>query len=108
MFFKKSKKSTGKLKKMSKVTTFVLRRFEDESGVSGTGDVAEGVVFTDGTVVMRWLTDKASTAIYNSMEELHAIHSHGHKTGVYYTGEVKTFPEKQAETKPLNILHSKR
>ena len=33
---------------------FVLQRNEDETGVSGTGIVAEGVEFSDGTVALRW------------------------------------------------------
>jgi len=32
---------------------FVLRRLVDETGVSGTGVVAEGVEFSDGTVALR-------------------------------------------------------
>lgn len=63
---------------------FNLDRLEDESGVSGTGTVAQGVVFDDGTCAMRWLTNKASTAIYDSITDLEAIHGHGGKTKVVY------------------------
>lgn len=63
---------------------FVLVRLEDESGVSGTGRVAQGVVFDDGTCAMRWLTSKASTAIYHSIRDLEDIHGHGGKTKVVY------------------------
>jgi len=34
---------------------FLLVRDCDPSGVSGTGIVAEGVQFSDGTAVMHWL-----------------------------------------------------
>ena len=34
--------------------TFVLRRNEDVTGISGIGDVAEGVVFNSGKVVVAW------------------------------------------------------
>lgn len=64
---------------------FVLRRMEDETGVSGTGDVAEGVVFSDGTAAMRWRTAQTSTAIYSSIEALEAIHGHGGRTQVVFT-----------------------
>jgi hypothetical protein len=40
-------------------TTFKLLRRHDESGVSGTGFVLEGIVFTDGSCVVRWCTDTA-------------------------------------------------
>jgi hypothetical protein len=63
---------------------FTLQRDEDVSGVSGTGAVAEGVVFTDGHVVMRWLTNTASTAFYDSIEDVAAIHGHGGATRVVF------------------------
>lgn len=59
---------------------FILNRDEDVSGCSGTGVVAEGVVFTDGTTVLRWLTEYTSTAIYDSAKELISIHGHGGST----------------------------
>ena len=61
---------------------FRLHRIEDETGVSGTGDVAEGVQFSDGTCAMRWLTATSSTAIYASIEDLEKIHGHGGRTRV--------------------------
>jgi hypothetical protein len=61
---------------------FYLQRNEDESGVSGTGIVAEGVIFTDGKCAMRWLTDIASTAVYNSIQDITYIHGHNGKTKV--------------------------
>lgn len=63
---------------------FNLIRVEDESGVSGTGNVAQGVEFDDKTCVMRWLTKISSTAVYDNIESLIAIHGHGGKTKVLY------------------------
>ena len=63
---------------------FVLRRLEDQTGVSGTGDVAEGVEFSDGTAAMRWRSDVASTAVYSSMADVEAIHGHQGRTLVIY------------------------
>lgn len=59
---------------------FVLMRTQDVSGTSGTGRVADGVEFNDGTAVLRWNTEKASTAIYASVEELGDIHGHNGAT----------------------------
>lgn len=56
---------------------FRLDRHKDETGVSGTGCVAQGVIFYDGTVALRWLTEHKSTALYASLAELEAIHLHG-------------------------------
>lgn len=68
---------------MSKL--FNLQRDEDETGISGTGIVANGVVFPDGSVAMRWATDVASTAVYASIEDVEHIHGHGGKTRVIFT-----------------------
>ena len=60
---------------------FVLVRTQDVSGVSGTGVVAEGVVFDDGRVVMRWLTNGVhAIVIHKNVENLLKIHGHGGKT----------------------------
>lgn len=40
---------------MGEIRRFRLHRIEDVSGVSGTGVVAEGVVFSDGWAVLHWL-----------------------------------------------------
>jgi len=63
---------------------FILERTEDESGVSGTGTVAEGVEFSNGKVAMSWLTDTSSLGIYECIEHVTYIHGHGGKTKVVY------------------------
>jgi hypothetical protein len=68
---------------------FVLERSEDVSGVSGVGVVAEGVEFTDGTVTLRWTVHLTSTAIYNSIKELRAIHGHDGKTTIVWIDHPK-------------------
>jgi hypothetical protein len=67
--------------------TFELIRIEDASGVSGTGSVAEGVEFTDGTVALRWRGDLACTGVYDSVEHVIKIHGHEGKTIVVYHEE---------------------
>lgn len=63
---------------------FKLVREEDPTGISGTGLIAEGCQFSDGTCVLRWTTEHRSTAVYGSMEELEAIHGHGGSTRVVW------------------------
>lgn len=65
--------------------TFRLFRIEDVSGVSGTGHIAEGVVFTDGVCVLNWTTQHKSTAIYQSLETLEAIHGHEGRTKIMWS-----------------------
>lgn len=49
---------------------FTLYRGKDSSGVSGTGKVLEGIIFTDLTVAVHWCTDNApaSTTIYDNAD----------------------------------------
>ncbi len=61
---------------------FVLARSEDVSGVSGTGDVAEGIVFSNGKVVIAWTRVPSSIDICDSVEDLLAIHGHGGRTRI--------------------------
>ena len=63
-------------------TTFELVRDEDETGVSGTGVVASGIIWQDGKCAMHWHTAHTSTTTYDSLEDLIAIHGHNGKTRV--------------------------
>jgi hypothetical protein len=63
---------------------FTLVRRRDLTGVSGTGVVAHGCVFPDGSCALRWASDLKSTAVYDSIGTLEAIHGHGGATLVEY------------------------
>lgn len=82
----------------SRMRLFVLVRAEDVSGVSGTGVVAEGVEFTDGTVVMRWLRRPYSVAFYASIRDVMAVHGHGGKTRVKWLENGYRRGERWSET----------
>lgn len=58
----------------------MLIRFEDETGVSGTGVIAEGVQFWNGKCALAWRSPLTSVAIYDDIETLEKIHGHGGKT----------------------------
>jgi hypothetical protein len=60
--------------------TFTLRREEDASGVSGTGIVFEGTLFSTGVVVVHWLTPppRGSIAIFDTLDQLLSIHVQPH------------------------------
>ena len=76
------------------MNTFYLLRKEDKSGVSGTGVVAEGAVATDGSVVLRWLGEKATWELLKSIDHVITIHGHEGATkiifGDYYIENEKT------------------
>ena len=59
---------------------FYLLRDIDETGMSGTGKVSEGVVLPNGIAIMWWLIEPYSIQIYESIEKLEYIHSHGRNT----------------------------
>lgn len=68
---------------------FKLYRSVDVSGVSGTGVIAEGVVFSSGAVALHWLTGYFTTGIYPSIESVEAIHGHAGSTLVVYEDELQ-------------------
>ncbi len=64
---------------------FHLHRDVDATGVSGTGVVAEGVEFVDGTCVVRWVVgDHRSTVVWDDVASVEAIHGHGGATRVVW------------------------
>lgn len=72
---------------------FTLHRHTDVTGVSGTGVVAEGVQFSDGTVALRWLPagttrpDKVrpTTVMHDDIDSVEALHGHDGATIVVWT-----------------------
>lgn len=72
-----------------KVKIFYLKRTEDESGVSGTGRIAQGFIFDNGKVALTWLSEHPSVTVYDSIGEVHAIHGHGGKTEVIMEPDYK-------------------
>lgn len=54
-----------------------LEREADVSGVTGTGNVAELVIASDGRVVIFWPTGEG---VWPNLEEAMKVHGHGGKT----------------------------
>lgn len=65
---------------------FELHRTTDVSGISGTGIVAEGVAFTDGTVALRWKTEWPTSVVFHDrgVEAVRAVHGHGGATRIVW------------------------
>lgn len=63
---------------------FALYRVEDVTGVSGRGNVAHGVQFADGTVVIRWRGEDPSTVVWGSLDAAMRVHGHDGKTKVVW------------------------
>lgn len=82
---------------------FRLIRTVDPTGLSGVGPVAEGVVFSDGTVAVRWLQGgvslenrakgvKPTTVIHDVLKSVMALHGHGGATVIEFDGEAQPEP----------------
>lgn len=65
---------------------FRLVRDEDVSGVSGTGIVAEGVEFIDGTVALRWMSEHPTSVVFHDrgIDSVRAIHGHDGRTRIEF------------------------
>lgn len=63
---------------------FHLQRNEDATGISGTGKVAEGVLWTNGWVSLMWLTEVFSLVTYPDLASVEKIHGHGGRTLVVW------------------------
>ncbi|MGC4942222.1 hypothetical protein [Kribbella sp. DT2] len=66
------------------IRRFKLHRFVDVSDVSGPGDVAEGIQFSDGSVAVRWISETPCTAVWDNIEALLVVHGHNGKTEVQW------------------------
>lgn len=64
-----------------KPQVFTMIRKKDETGVSGTGRVLDGIIFPNGKTVICWRTETSSIAVYDSYEDFKAIHVDSHKAG---------------------------
>lgn len=63
---------------------FELHRDTDVSGVSGTGRVAEGAIFSDGAAVIHWTGHQYPTTTPHpeGIASIKAVHGHGGATRI--------------------------
>jgi hypothetical protein len=66
--------------------SFLLIRDEDVTGVSGTGIVAEGIEFSDGSVALKWLSEWPTSVVFHErgIESVQAIHGHNGSTRIQF------------------------
>lgn len=70
------------IEEITEPVRFALIREFDLSGSSGTGHIADGVLFVDGSVALRWRGEHPSTAVWARIEDAVAVHGHGGFTKV--------------------------
>jgi hypothetical protein len=69
---------------MNEPVRFHLERDTDITGASGTGHVADGVVWPDGTVTVRWRGELKSTVNWDRLEDAETVHGHGGATRIVW------------------------
>lgn len=65
---------------------FYMRRHYDVNKKSGTGVVAEGIVFDDGTGAFTWLTKMKTVTTFWKVDDLKKLHGHNGCTEVIIEG----------------------
>ncbi len=84
------------------IRTFTVARQLDESGVSGTGVVIEGMLLGTGQCVVHWLypPPRGGIAIFDSMNDFIKVHIEPHPANktilTYQDGEQETFGEEES------------
>lgn len=71
---------------------FHLVRHRDVSGVSGTGVVAEGAVWSSGWVALHWPGHPRATSVWANLDDLRIAHGHGDATEVRFLDEPQLTP----------------
>ncbi len=69
---------------MTNPRRFYLQRNVDVTGASGTGRVADGVLWPDGTASVRWRGERPSSVHWDRMEDAEAVHGHGGATTIQW------------------------
>ena len=87
---------------MRKPRRFYLQREVDVTGASGTGHVADGVVWPDGTVTVRWRGGRKSTVNWDHLADAEAVHGHGGATQIVWEDD-----RPQEATADLGVSSSK-
>lgn len=72
---------------MTEPRLFHLQRTTDATGVSGTGRVADGVLWPDRTVSIRWRGDRPSVVFWDRLEDAEQVHGHGGATRIIWDDE---------------------
>lgn len=83
---------------------FYLLRHEDVNGFSGTGVVAEGVIFDDGTGAFTWLSPMKTVTTFWKVADIRKMHGHGGKTDLVIEGN-KKFDSCAIAANNIKMLH---
>lgn len=86
---------------------FYLYRERDESGVSGTGRVADGCQFNNGSCALIWKSELPVNSWYPSSDVILRIHGHkGATTLIWIDDQDEEVTMPQTEGKESTIISS--
>jgi hypothetical protein len=66
---------------------FYIQRDVDVTGASGTGRVADGVLWSDGSASVRWRGEHASVVFWDRFESALWVHLHGGASRIVWLDE---------------------
>ncbi len=70
---------------MTEPRRFHLQRTTDVTGVSGTGRVADGILWPDGTASVRWTGQRPSIVFWDGgIADAEHVHGHGGHTAIVW------------------------
>ncbi|WP_206441300.1 hypothetical protein [Streptomyces boncukensis] len=82
---------------------FVLRRRVDVSGISGVGDVADGVLWPDGTASIRWRGEHPSVVFWDrGRVSVETIHGHQGATEIVFVDQDDEQPVPAVAAAPVD------
>lgn len=87
---------------------FHLERDVDATGVSGTGRVADGVVWPDGTATMHWRGEQPSTVHWTELAHAKAVHGHGGQTRIVFDDSADKDDDDDIEVASIYLQCAKR
>ena len=67
-----------------KMRRFALIRINDLLGITGVGTIAEGIEFSNGSVIVHWLKEPKSIVVWNNMNDMKTINCHNGTSIVHY------------------------
>lgn len=70
----------------TQIRRFLLIRNQNSPGIS-EDVLAEGTVFSDGLSVIRWLHEPCSMAVFNTVDDVLAVHGHEGETQLHFVDQ---------------------
>lgn len=84
---------------------FHLERTVDLTGVSGTGRVADGILWPDGTATLRWRGPRPSTVHWDHLDDAEHVHGHGGATTIVWDDPEP--PDPAADPATAELTHAR-